>query len=382
MTTYSTSKQWLTHMTESHQVQSWLCQHCRQHFQSEDTYRAHLANIPTVKPEHIDVLIELGAGSGPSSCLFCDEVDDDATTMHLHMAEHLRQYALLSLPWQEVAPGTSERESENAIANDGSKGVNSSMLRMEDYKDEVSLPDFRDGHGSDGHEDATLGDSRDNYLRAFVASEKLDFEERQRSIHMWQGALSHYDLPPTSDAKIESSASSAMSGIEAVGLVLGSFSLIISAIEHYQAIEKMGKTFWKLRRQHREDVGRLEDCRLDFRMHMRLLLQPLVVEGTIEQAELELLVEDLSCKGWMNPEIDERLGQRLGEWKKRYFENLKELHGALKRLAKVSRVDDEPFQESLRRKTGVSLVFRSQGRGCEADLMRSIVLRPRACQVV
>jgi hypothetical protein len=149
-----------------------------------------------------------------------------------------------------------------------------------------------------------------------------------------------------------------MAGIEAVGLVLGGFSLVISAIEHYQTIEKMGKSFWKLRRQHREDIGRLEDCRLDYRMHMRLLLQPLVVEGMIEQAELELLIEDLSSKGWMNPEIDERLGQRLGERKKRYFENLTDLHDALKKLARISRVDDEHFQISLKRKSEVSPLSR------------------------
>jgi hypothetical protein len=170
-----------------------------------------------------------------------------------------------------------------------------------------------------------------------------------------------------------------MSGIEAVGLVLGGFSLIISAIEHYQTVEKMGKAFWKLRRQHREDIGRLEDCRLDYRMHMRRLLQPLVVEGTIEQAELELLVEDLNSRKWINPEIDERLSQRVGERKKRYFENLNELHDALKRLARISRVDDEQFQKSLRRKTEVSLNARSRPNRRDADLKSrmAFVLHPQ-----
>lgn len=175
-----------------------------------------------------------------------------------------------------------------------------------------------------------------------------------------------------------------MSGIEAVGLVLGGFSLIISAIEHYQTIEKMSNTFWKLRRQHREDIGRLEDCRLEYRMHLRLLLQPLVVEGTIEQAELELLVEDLRSKGWMNPNIDERLDQRLGERKKRYFENLHELQEALKRLAKVNRVDDEHFQASLMRKTEVSLVSRFHANGYDADQVgrRADKLRPQMCHTI
>lgn len=166
-----------------------------------------------------------------------------------------------------------------------------------------------------------------------------------------------------------------MAGVEAVGLVLGGFSLIISAMEHYQAIEKANRIFWKLRRQYREDIGRLEDCRLDYRTHMRLLLQPLVVEGTIEQVELELLIGDLSSKAWLNPEIDERLSQRLGERKKRYFENLNEMHDALKKLAKVSKVDDEHFQANLWRDHKASPASRSYANGCDADHIDRMLVR-------
>lgn len=167
-----------------------------------------------------------------------------------------------------------------------------------------------------------------------------------------------------------------MAGIEAVGLVLGGFSLIISAIEHYQTMEKMSKTFWRVGLQHRRDTGRLEDCRLDYRSHMRLLLQPLVVEGTIEQAELELLVVDLNSKGWKNSEVDERLSQRLGERKKRYFENLTEMHNALKKLAKICMVDDEHFQASLARKAKVSLISSSHIDECDADLVSRAAVGP------
>lgn len=152
-------------------------------------YQDHLEKVHAMSPEQIAFLVELGAGSAPSTCLFCEEQDENVDAMHSHTAEHLREYAFSSLPWREVMGG-SERVSKNAVANDGSKGVNSSILRMEDYKDEVSLS----GSWNEGYE--TSDDNRDvptttfNSLGAFVASEKLDPGERQDLILSWIDRLS------------------------------------------------------------------------------------------------------------------------------------------------------------------------------------------------
>jgi hypothetical protein len=58
---------------------------------------------------------------------------------------------------------------------------------------------------------------------------------------------------------------------------------------------------------------------------------------------------------------------------------LNELHDALKKLARISRVDDEQFQKSLRRKTEVSLNARSRPNRRDADLKSrmAFVLHPQ-----
>jgi hypothetical protein len=48
-----------------------------------------------------------------------------------------------------------------------------------------------------------------------------------------------------------------MSGIEVVGLVLGAFPLLVSAMEHYEGVQKVAGTFIKIRRAHRRDLGRV-----------------------------------------------------------------------------------------------------------------------------
>jgi hypothetical protein len=89
-------------MNDKHQEQNWLCQHCQVVFKSKETYSKHLADVRSLSAEQIAFLLQLGVGSaGPllfQSCCFCeDSLFPDG--LDSHMAQHLRQYALLSLPW-------------------------------------------------------------------------------------------------------------------------------------------------------------------------------------------------------------------------------------------------------------------------------------------
>jgi hypothetical protein len=137
--------------------------------------------------------------------------------------------------------------------------------------------------------------------------------------------------------------------MEVAGLVLGGFSLVISAMEHYGTMEKMSRTWWKLKREHRKDLGRLRDCELMYRANMRTLLAPLRLDGTIDAAQLELLLADLESKGWQEHDVNDVLSKRLGERKERYFDNLREMQEIITKLAKVSMAQDTRFQASLAR---------------------------------
>jgi hypothetical protein len=137
--------------------------------------------------------------------------------------------------------------------------------------------------------------------------------------------------------------------MEVAGLVLGGFSLVIGATEYYGTMEKMSRTWWKLRREHRKDLGRLRDCELMYRANMRTLLAPLKLDGTIDAVQLELLLTDLESKGWQEHDVNEVLSKSLGERKDRYFDNLREMQEVVTKLAKVSMAQDTRFQASLAR---------------------------------
>lgn len=137
--------------------------------------------------------------------------------------------------------------------------------------------------------------------------------------------------------------------MEAAGLILGGFSLVISAMEHYATMEKMSRTWWKMRREHRKDLGRLRDCELMYRANMRTLLAPLELNGTIDSSQLELLFTNLDSSGWQEREVDLAISKRLGERKERYFDNLHEMSETMVKLGKVSRALDKEFQATLER---------------------------------
>jgi hypothetical protein len=141
--------------------------------------------------------------------------------------------------------------------------------------------------------------------------------------------------------------------MEAAGLVLGGFSLVISAMEHYATMEKMSRTWWKTKREHSKDLGRLRDCELMYRANMRTLLAPLEFDGTIDSSHLELLLTSLEDAGWRDQEVDRIISKRLGERKERYFDNLREMSETMVKLGKVSRALDKDFQASLERDTQV-----------------------------
>jgi hypothetical protein len=141
--------------------------------------------------------------------------------------------------------------------------------------------------------------------------------------------------------------------MEAAGLVLGGFSLLIIAMEHYATMDKMRRTWWKIMREHSRDLGRLRDCELMYRANMRTLLAPLELDGTLDSSQLELLLANPESTGWQKDEVDLVISRRLGERKERYFENLREMSETMVKLAKASRALDKDFQASLERDTKV-----------------------------
>lgn len=142
--------------------------------------------------------------------------------------------------------------------------------------------------------------------------------------------------------------------MEVAGLVLGGFSLVISAMENYGTLEKLGRKWRRTRQEHDIDVGRVRDCELMYRLNIKALLAPLKVDGLIASDELEVMLTNLKSDIWHAREVEEALHQRLGECRTRYFANLEEMSRTIMQLAGCSKVTDEKFQSSLRRMDKVS----------------------------
>ncbi|WPB02465.1 uncharacterized protein RHO25_007101 [Cercospora beticola] len=138
-----------------------------------------------------------------------------------------------------------------------------------------------------------------------------------------------------------------MSGIEIAGLVLGAFPLLISAMENYEETRKVTSTWWRVKRAHKRDIGKIKDCQLKFRLNLKELLLPLVHDGTVNRGQYERLLANPGGHGWKEDRVEDALRIRLSECHDRYVEMLLDILELMARLSKECRVDDAKFQAGL-----------------------------------
>lgn len=147
-----------------------------------------------------------------------------------------------------------------------------------------------------------------------------------------------------------------MSGVEVAGLVLGAFPLVISAMDHFEDTKKVTSTWWRIKRAHKRDVGRVKDCQLKFKLNLKELLLPMVLDGTVTTGDYERLLANPGGEGWKEEHVDSALAERLAECHERYVEILQEMVDSMARLSKAFRVGDASFQDRLRHRGDVSLL--------------------------
>jgi hypothetical protein len=153
-------------MDKAHQEHIWLCQTCHREFGSRLDFEQHF--MVSMKPRKFP------------RCLFCQQdAHDEADDMRLHMAEHLRKFALASIPWHVFTLGSSEFDADGAPNGGSSRAGKSSVLRMRDYVDAVSLRFEADG--DEQADDSTQSfQGITNVLRRTQPSER---ERRQTIVH-------------------------------------------------------------------------------------------------------------------------------------------------------------------------------------------------------
>ncbi|KAF2790435.1 hypothetical protein K505DRAFT_327588 [Melanomma pulvis-pyrius CBS 109.77] len=139
-----------------------------------------------------------------------------------------------------------------------------------------------------------------------------------------------------------------MSGLEIAGVLLGAFPLIISGLEHWRDVAKVGGFFWRVRKEY-------TTCRREVRFHeilykrnLKELLLPIVDDDDDDDGgEVARLVGDPGGKGWSSKALQERLERRLQESYDLYMEIICEMNETAKELRKELALDKVTVQSQL-----------------------------------
>ncbi len=137
-------------------------------------------------------------------------------------------------------------------------------------------------------------------------------------------------------------------GLETAGLVLATFPLIISALEHYKKGFKTIKLWWKYRPAYIEFSHTIGIQNVLYRENLEELLSP-IVSGE----ELDSLLADPCGKAWHD--LDDALRGRLPKSYDYYCEIISRVHAVMKRLgeklgiheAQVGRSHITPFPPTI-----------------------------------
>lgn len=139
---YSSSREWLAHMRTRHRMR-WHCfatSHEAAYFESPDLLESHLrrSHAKHFSDDDISILIEnSGHPITPviGHCPFCQEPSD---YVEEHVAQHLLQFALRSLPWPEDGyEGSQRSQSLRSSSSSSDAGT------RETNKDVDTMPDVR-----------------------------------------------------------------------------------------------------------------------------------------------------------------------------------------------------------------------------------------------
>lgn len=134
-----------------------------------------------------------------------------------------------------------------------------------------------------------------------------------------------------------------MSGLEIAGVLLGTFPLIISGLEHWRDVAKVGGFFWRVRKEYTK-------CRNDVHFHEILYkrnLKELLLPVMNDVGEVARLVADPGGKDWSSKALQERLEGRLQESCSLYIEIIREMNKTAEELRKELSLDKATVQSKL-----------------------------------
>lgn len=119
-----------------------------------------------------------------------------------------------------------------------------------------------------------------------------------------------------------------MSGVEAAGLVLAAFPLLISALEDYRQGFEVLEDWWQIQREYKKCKQNLKLQKLVFEENLEELLRPIVRD----EDELSLLLADPGGGKWKDRGLEQDLKERLPKSYEIYLEIIDEVNRVMENL--------------------------------------------------
>lgn len=134
-----------------------------------------------------------------------------------------------------------------------------------------------------------------------------------------------------------------MSGLEITGVVLGAIPLIISGLEHWRDIAKVGGYYRRIREEHRRCLHDVRLYQILYKRNLEELLRPIVDNPD----DVPVLVSDPNSNSWKSKTLESRLEDRLQESYPLYMEIMSYMKEAVGELHKVLCLDKTTVQGQL-----------------------------------
>ena len=134
-----------------------------------------------------------------------------------------------------------------------------------------------------------------------------------------------------------------MSGLEVAGVVLGAFPLLLSGIEHWRDVAKVGDLYWHIRKHHKKCQRDIEYHEFMYKRNLKELLIP-VTENADEVARL---VAEPGGQGWGDKALQERLKGRLNDSYELYLRIITEMNDVVEEFNREICFDKENVQGGL-----------------------------------
>jgi hypothetical protein len=140
-----------------------------------------------------------------------------------------------------------------------------------------------------------------------------------------------------------------MSGLEVAGVILGSFPLIISSLENWNSIARIGGYFWKIRREYDKCWNDARYYQLVYRNNLEDLLLPTI----LDKSAIEDLMKDPGGDKWKSDHtLQTKLEDRLRGSYHVYEDVLMRMNEITKELARELSFDKDAIQERLSSRDG------------------------------